>query len=46
MIANWNKVVTNQDTVYHLGDFGELDKMKPSPQTTFFYLDTSTNCRW
>ena len=27
IIANWNNIVTNQDTVYHLGDFGELDKL-------------------
>jgi len=25
IITNWNNIVTNQDTVYHLGDFGELD---------------------
>lgn len=24
LIANWNKKVTSQDTVYHLGDFGDL----------------------
>lgn len=27
IITNWNGVVANQDTVYHLGDFGELDKL-------------------
>ena len=27
IITTWNNIVTNQDTVYHLGDFGELDKL-------------------
>jgi calcineurin-like phosphoesterase family protein len=27
IIANWNEIVTHQDTVYHLGDFGDLDKL-------------------
>lgn len=28
MIANWNKVVTNNDLVYHLGDFAMGSNMK------------------
>jgi len=28
IIANWNNLVTDQDIVYHLGDFGELDKLQ------------------
>jgi len=27
IIADWNNSVTDQDVVYHLGDFGELDKL-------------------
>lgn len=27
IVTNWNNIVTNQDMVYHLGDFGELDKL-------------------
>ena len=26
MVANWNRVVDNGDTVYHLGDFGDYDR--------------------
>ena len=25
--ANWNRLVSDQDTVYHLGDFGELERL-------------------
>jgi calcineurin-like phosphoesterase family protein len=28
MIERWNKVVSPYDTVYHLGDFGNLDMLK------------------
>lgn len=28
IVANWNNIVTNQDTVYHLGDFGKSDKLQ------------------
>lgn len=26
MVANWNRVVDHEDTVYHLGDFGDYDR--------------------
>jgi calcineurin-like phosphoesterase family protein len=28
LISNWSKVVGKNDTVYHLGDFGDLDKLQ------------------
>lgn len=28
IIENWNKVVGKNDTVYHLGDFGDYEKVK------------------
>ena len=27
IVAGWNHIVTGRDTVYHLGDFGELDRL-------------------
>lgn len=35
--ANWNNVVNQNDTVYHLGDFGNIDRL-PSLRGNIFFL--------